>query len=180
VVKEDVVEVPKAFVDFIREIAGKYKIDPNATDEIIVTLIDFGDKMINSLIQLVDNGIDPRRIVRRILRLLFNERFEGIGNSYFIDLVLEKVGVSEIGISDIVDALIAHPNTVGGNILQQIVKSLEGRGEKMGKIRDELKEEEKSALERFGVDLVKLAKEGKLDPVIGRDKEIRQVMEVLA
>ena len=177
--KEDVVEVPKAFVDFIREIAGKYKIDPNVTDEIIVTLIDFGDKMINSLAQLVDNGIDPRRIIRRILRLLFNEKFEGVGNSYFIDLILEKAGVSEVGISDIVDALIAHPNTVGGNILQQIVKSLEGRGEKMGKIRDELKEEEKSALERFGVDLVKLAREGKLDPVIGRDKEIRQVMEVL-
>jgi len=36
------------------------------------------------------------------------------------------------------------------------------------------------ALEKFGRDLTKLAKEGKLDPVIGRDEEIRRVMQVLS
>ncbi len=36
------------------------------------------------------------------------------------------------------------------------------------------------ALERFGQDLVELAREGKLDPVIGRDDEIRRCMQVLA
>ena len=35
-------------------------------------------------------------------------------------------------------------------------------------------------LEKFGVDLVALAKKGKLDPVIGRDREIEQVIEVLS
>jgi ATP-dependent Clp protease ATP-binding subunit ClpB len=34
-------------------------------------------------------------------------------------------------------------------------------------------------LEKFGRDLVKLAAEGKLDPVIGRDEEIRRVIQVL-
>jgi ATPases with chaperone activity, ATP-binding subunit len=46
-------------------------------------------------------------------------------------------------------------------------------------IQQEMAEEEKSALERFTVDLTKLAKEGKLDPVIGREREIQQVIEIL-
>ncbi|MCU1594768.1 MAG: ATP-dependent chaperone ClpB, partial [Frankiales bacterium] len=36
------------------------------------------------------------------------------------------------------------------------------------------------ALEKFGVDLTQAAREGKLDPVIGRDQEIRRVVQVLA
>jgi ATP-dependent Clp protease ATP-binding subunit ClpB len=36
------------------------------------------------------------------------------------------------------------------------------------------------ALEKFGRDLTQLAKEGKLDPVIGRDEEIRRVIQVLS
>src|SRR6056297_747580 len=34
-------------------------------------------------------------------------------------------------------------------------------------------------LEQFGQDLVELARRGKLDPVIGRDEEIRRCMQVL-
>ena len=36
------------------------------------------------------------------------------------------------------------------------------------------------ALEKFGVDLTQLAKDSKLDPVIGRDSEIRRVVQVLS
>ncbi|GAA4772067.1 ATP-dependent Clp protease ATP-binding subunit [Microbacterium gilvum] len=40
-------------------------------------------------------------------------------------------------------------------------------------------DEEKSALEQFGINLTERAKQGKLDPVIGRDGEIRRVSQVL-
>ena len=36
------------------------------------------------------------------------------------------------------------------------------------------------ALEKFGSDLTQLAKEGKLDPVIGRDHEIRRTIQILS
>ena len=36
------------------------------------------------------------------------------------------------------------------------------------------------ALEKYGVDLTKMARDGKLDPVIGRDTEIRRVIQVLS
>jgi ATP-dependent Clp protease ATP-binding subunit ClpB len=40
-------------------------------------------------------------------------------------------------------------------------------------------EESQSALEQFGINLTERAKNGKLDPVIGRDAEIRRVSQVL-
>lgn len=40
-------------------------------------------------------------------------------------------------------------------------------------------EEQKSALEHYGMNLTDIAREGKLDPVIGRDSEIRRVSQVL-
>ena len=41
-------------------------------------------------------------------------------------------------------------------------------------------EQEQSPLERFGRDLTEVAEQGKLDPVIGRDDEIRRVIQVLS
>lgn len=41
-------------------------------------------------------------------------------------------------------------------------------------------QEQKSALEQFGINLTEVAKAGKLDPVIGRDAEIRRVSQVLS
>ena len=41
-------------------------------------------------------------------------------------------------------------------------------------------DEAKSALEEYGVDLTQRAKDGKLDPVIGRDSEIQRTIQVLS
>lgn len=35
-------------------------------------------------------------------------------------------------------------------------------------------------LNKYGVDLIQLAQDGKLDPVIGRDEEIRRVIRILS
>jgi len=45
---------------------------------------------------------------------------------------------------------------------------------------DQNPEEKYKALEKFGRDLTELAAKGKLDPVIGRDEEIRRVIQVLS
>ena len=41
-------------------------------------------------------------------------------------------------------------------------------------------EDNKKPLEQFGQDLTALAREGKLDPVVGRDEEIRRTMQILS
>jgi ATP-dependent Clp protease ATP-binding subunit ClpB len=48
------------------------------------------------------------------------------------------------------------------------------------RVTDQAPEEKYEALERFGQDLTQLAEQGKLDPVIGRDEEIRRVIQVLS
>lgn len=47
-------------------------------------------------------------------------------------------------------------------------------------VTDQSPEEKLEALERFGVDLTERAEKGELDPVIGRDDEIRRVIQVLS
>jgi ATP-dependent Clp protease ATP-binding subunit ClpB len=48
------------------------------------------------------------------------------------------------------------------------------------RVTDASPETKYQALERYGRDLTQMAREGKLDPVIGRDEEIRRVVQVLA
>ena len=48
------------------------------------------------------------------------------------------------------------------------------------RITDQNPEDKYQALQRFGKDIAELARKGKLDPVIGRDDEIRRVMQVLS
>lgn len=47
------------------------------------------------------------------------------------------------------------------------------------KVESKSAEETYEALSKYGVDLVAMAAEGKLDPVIGRDDEIRRVIRIL-
>ncbi|MFO0948946.1 MAG: Clp protease N-terminal domain-containing protein [Planctomycetota bacterium] len=57
----------------------------------------------------------------------------------------------------------------------EILKALQSvRGRR---VSDQNPEEKYQALERYGRDLVQLARRGKLDPVIGRDAEIRRVVQ---
>jgi ATP-dependent Clp protease ATP-binding subunit ClpB len=48
------------------------------------------------------------------------------------------------------------------------------------RVTDQSPEDKYQALEKFGVDLTTAAEEGRLDPVIGRDEEIRRVIQVLS
>jgi ATP-dependent Clp protease ATP-binding subunit ClpB len=48
------------------------------------------------------------------------------------------------------------------------------------RVSDQTPEDKYQALERYGRDLVELARNGKMDPVIGRDAEVRRVVQVLS
>ncbi|MFN4196674.1 MAG: ATP-dependent chaperone ClpB [Caldimicrobium sp.] len=62
----------------------------------------------------------------------------------------------------------------------QTAKEIIHKIRKGRRITDQNPEEQYQALEKFGRDLTALAKSGKLDPVIGRDEEIRRVMHILS
>ncbi len=48
------------------------------------------------------------------------------------------------------------------------------------RVSDQTPEDKYQALEKYGIDLVEHANQGKLDPVVGRDTEIRRVIQVLS
>jgi ATP-dependent Clp protease ATP-binding subunit ClpB len=66
-------------------------------------------------------------------------------------------------------------NSVTTQQIEAAIKDFRG-GEK---ITDQNPEAKHQALERFAIDLVEMARKGKLDPVIGREDEIRRCMQVL-
>ena len=61
-------------------------------------------------------------------------------------------------------------------VVEQAVKTLRGGR----KVTTASAEENYEALEKYGIDLVQMAEEGKLDPVIGRDEEIRRLIQILS
>ena len=66
-------------------------------------------------------------------------------------------------------------NSITPEQIESALKEIRG-GEK---ITDQSPEDKYKALERYGIDLLEMARKGKLDPVIGRDEEIRRCMQVL-
>ncbi|MDP9175871.1 MAG: ATP-dependent chaperone ClpB [Planctomycetota bacterium] len=69
--------------------------------------------------------------------------------------------------------------STGGVKYESILSALkEVRGGQ--RVTDQNPEDKYQALQRYGRDLVEMARQGKIDPVIGRDEEIRRTMQVLA
>ncbi len=66
-------------------------------------------------------------------------------------------------------------NSISTEQIAKAVQEIRGGS----KVTDENPESKYKALERYGIDLIEMARKGKLDPVIGRDEEIRRCMQVL-
>ena len=75
-----------------------------------------------------------------------------------------------LALSEAVDGLPKHDD------IAQAVAQVRGPH----RVTDQSPEEKYQALQKFGRDLTQAADEGKLDPVIGRDDEIRRVIQVLS
>src|SRR5690606_22208611 len=67
-------------------------------------------------------------------------------------------------------------NAIGEKEILEALQTIRGSN----RVTDQNPEAKFQALERYGIDLVERASRGKLDPVIGRDQEIRRVIQVLS
>lgn len=90
----------------------------------------------------------------------------------FISLEHILVGLSEVRSSA---KYILERFGITSERIQKILISLR----KGQKITDETPEAKYKALERYSINLTELARKKKLDPIIGRDKEIRRIIEIL-
>ena len=111
------------------------------------------------------------------LRSVFNESLveagqlkdEYVSMEHFLLAICEYKGDEEI------NALLKRYNVTKAVVLK-IMKEIRG----VHRVMDQNPEAKFQALERYGRDLTKLAEDGKLDPVIGRDEEIRRAIQVLS
>ncbi len=71
---------------------------------------------------------------------------------------------------------ILHSYGLSKDMIMKALRDIRGNQ----RITDQNPEDKYQALERYGRDLTSLARQGKLDPVIGRDEEIRRVLQVLS
>ena len=123
----------------------------------------------------VSGGDDQIYTTRRLNQLLIN------AEKYATSFKDEFISVEHIYL-----ALLEERGTPSEKIFQKYGINKEKfltalttvRGNK--KITTQNPEEQYEALQKYGRDLVEMAREGKLDPVIGRDEEIRHVIQILS
>ena len=89
-----------------------------------------------------------------------------ISSELFVLAVLETGGT-------VADALVAH------GAQQQAIEAAIAQVRGGDSVSDPNAEENRQALEKYSIDLTARAEQGKLDPVIGRDDEIRRTIQVL-
>lgn len=117
-------------------------------------------------------GLTPR--AKRVLQMSYQEAQE-LGHNYIgtehilLALVQEQEGLA---------AQILKKHAVTHPKLRQAVIKVAGEGDKEGKKAGE--KSETPELDKYSKDLTELAKQGKIDPVIGRSDEITRVIEILA
>ena len=136
------------------------------------TAFDAIEQLITNFPQSQSNDNEPA--ISRQLNSLFNwvekKAFELKDDYISADLFLLSLETDK---SDLKETLIDHG--INFNKLKEIVMS--ARNEENIKTPDA--ESHRQSLQKYTIDLTQLARDGKLDPVIGRDDEIRRTIQVL-
>lgn len=120
----------------------------------------------------VQGGID--QYLGNECKKVFNKSFQVAGQFKDDYVSTEHLVIAILEMGDTAAKILIGSGITKENFLKVL---MELRGTQ--KITDQAPEEKMQALKRYGRDLIELARDGKLDPVIGRDDEIRRVMQVL-
>ena len=145
---------------------------------------------------LTQTGVDPDLVLQQLMEFAEKQPSVEDGTALFLGQGLDRLldqadGFRQdredqfISVDHILLAF-AEDKRVGKSLLrdQGIARTdLEKAIKKMRgtqKVADQESESRYNALEKYGQDLTERAKAGKLDPVIGRDDEIRRVIQVLS
>ena len=128
------------------------------------------DKIIESYPKVSGGQIYMSNNMNSVLNNAFNE-FKQFGDEYVsIELLLHAL----LSSSDSVGSLLKDSGVVKTKLKTSILKLRNGES-----VTSNSQEGTYKSLEKFAKNLNELAKSGKLDPVIGRDEEIRRVLQIL-
>jgi ATP-dependent Clp protease ATP-binding subunit ClpB len=170
--------------------------NPQVTPEhLLLALLDQEGGLVPSVLRKLGTPLDEvRRPVGAALENLPKVTSGGQASGPSSELVavlrageeqMRTMGDDYLSTEHVLLALAAHPSKAGdalraagvtGDALTKAVADVRGGHQ----VSDQSPEDKFEALEKYGQDLTEAAREGKLDPVIGRDEEIRRVIQVLS
>jgi len=181
------------------EIIQRYGHNQIDTEHILLALIEQPEGVVPQILEILK--VDSAQLVERldyILRTSPKASIYGAGAGQIfitprvkriIDLANEEASRLKdeyISTEHIFLSILSERNTPAARLLESTGISRERVNDAITQLRggqrvtDPQAETRYRVLEKYSRDLTQLAREGKLDPVIGRDQEIRRVMQILS
>lgn len=176
------------------KVAMDYGHQEIAQPHLLASMIAVEDSLIRKLIGKMD--IEPDVFMAQIDGLLA-KRPKVTGGQLHIDQYLNQtliyaedeakhMGDEYVSVEHLFLSLLAHPDKDIKALMKQCQITKERFLQALSKVRGNQRvtsdnpEATYDTLEKYGSDLVERAKDGKLDPVIGRDNEIRNIIRILS
>ena len=163
-------------------------------EHIILALIDEENSLIKELLQKMNVGNSFKGEVERIIQNM--PKIKGTNNVYLSNSAESALNEAESIAQNMKDEYVSVEHIFLGimektnNNIKRIFREFKIDKNKFLKVLMEVRgnarvtndnpESTYNVLEKYGQDLVKMAREQKLDPVIGRDDEIRNVIRILS
>ncbi|GAB4216915.1 MAG: ATP-dependent chaperone ClpB [Synechococcales cyanobacterium] len=177
-----------------QDIARRYQQQQLESEHLIVSLLEQEGGLLSTVLQRA--GVDITTFQQRLESFISKQpKVSAVSQLYLgrsLDTSLDRAEAARKELEDSfisVEHLIlglSQDDRVGKSLfnaagvsldkLKGLIKDIRGKQ----KVDDRNSEDRYQALERYGRDLTQSAREGKLDPVIGRDEEIRRVVQVLS
>ena len=176
------------------KIAAEYGNQEIDQEHLLYSLATLDDSLIIKLIEKME--IQPELFINRTLELIEKKPKVQGGNAYISQTlnnvltsaedVAKSMGDEYVSVEHIFLQMIAKPNKEIKELFRQLGITREKFLTALETVRGNVKvtsdnpEGTYDALSKYGQDLVERAKNQKLDPVIGRDAEIRNVIRILS
>jgi ATP-dependent Clp protease ATP-binding subunit ClpB len=177
-----------------QDVARRHQQQQLETEHLLISLLDQEGGLAPTILQRA--GIEPRRVRDRVEAFInqqpklarVDQLYLGRGLETTLDRAEEfrkEYGDDFISVEHLllgaldderVGKRVLAPLGLTVERLKPVIQQVRGKQ----RVTDKNPEARYEALERYGRDLTKAAREGKLDPVIGRDEEIRRVIQVLS
>ncbi len=176
------------------KIASDYGNQEIEQEHLLYSLLTLDDSLIAKMIEKME--IDPQTFLNRVEELI-EKRPKVQGGQPYVGQYLNKVLISAedemkvfgdeyVSVEHLFLAMIKHPSSTIKNLFREFGITRETFLQALSTVRGNQRvtsdnpEATYDTLEKYGQDLVEKAREQKLDPVIGRDEEIRNVVRILS
>jgi ATP-dependent Clp protease ATP-binding subunit ClpB len=179
-----------------QDVARRYKQQTLEVEHLMIALLEQKDGLATQVLNRA--GVEPTQMFQEIDRFtklqskVYNANIENIYLGRNLDALLERaeetrqtwkddfISVEHFLVTFAVDPRLGlrmlRNFSLDPKRMEAVVKEVRGSQ----KVSDQNPESRYGALEKYGRDLTEQAKAGKIDPVIGRDEEIRRVVQVLS